>query len=220
MNKENKIQSKKSHIDHIVIGTTNLFLGTKILETKFNTKFSPGGEHQIMGTHNNLLKLQSDIYLEVIANNPNSQKPFRQRWFSLDEVRTKEKIENSPRALCWVLQVNDIENTVKKCGYNPGEILQISRGELTWKITVPSNGILVDNGVLPAFIEWPSDQHPSKKLTDTNVTINMLSLFHPEPYKIKNIISNLIESDIIQVFEGDPKIEFNLTTPNGKVLIN
>jgi hypothetical protein len=210
----------KSHIDHIVIGTANLFLGTKILETKFNTKFSPGGEHQIMGTHNNLLKLQSDIYLEVIANNPNSEKPFRQSWFSLDEVRTKEKIETSPRALCWVLQVNDIENTVKKCGYNPGEILQISRGELTWKITVPSNGMLVDNGVLPALIEWSSDQHPSKKLTDSNVTINMLSLFHPEPYKIKNIISNLIKSDLIQVFEGVPKIEFNFTTPNGKVFIN
>ena len=210
----------KSHIDHIVIGTTNLFLGTKILETKFNTKFSPGGEHQIMGTHNNLLKLQSDIYLEVIANNPNSEEPFRQRWFSLDEVRTKKKIETSPRALSWVLQVNDIENTVKKCGYNPGEILQISRGELTWKITIPSNGMLVDNGVLPALIEWPNDQHPSKKLTNSNVSINMLSLFHPEPYKIKNIISNLIESDLIQVFEGFPKIEFNLTTPNGKVLIN
>ena len=48
----------------------------------------------------------------------------------------------------------------------------------------------------------------------------MLSLFHPEPYKIKNIISNLIESDLIQIFEGVPKIEFNLTTPNGKILIN
>ena len=173
-----------------------------------------------MGTHNNLLKLQSDIYLEVIANNPNSEKPFRQRWFSLDEVRTKEKIENSPRALCWVLEVDNIEDTVKKCGYSPGEILQLSRDELTWKITVPSNGILVDKGVLPAFIEWPSDQHPSKKLTDTNVTINMLSLFHPEPYKIKNIISNLIESDLIHVSEGFPKMELILTTQNEKVVID
>ena len=210
----------KSHIDHIVIGTGNLISGTKILETKLNVNFSPGGEHQIMGTHNNLLKLQSDIYLEVIANNPNAENPSRPRWFSLDETKTKEKITHSPRALCWVLKVNDIENTVKKCGYNPGEILQISRGELTWKITIPSNGMLVDNGVLPALIEWPNDQHPSKKLTNSNVSINMLSLFHPEPYKIKNIISNLIESDLIQVFEGFPKIEFNLTTPNGKVLIN
>ena len=210
----------KSHIDHIVIGTGNLISGTKILETKLNVNFSPGGEHQIMGTHNNLLKLQSDIYLEIIANNPDVENPSRQRWFALDETKTKEKITHTPRALCWVLEVNDIENTVKKCGYDPGEILQISRGELTWKITVPSNGMLVDNGVLPALIEWSSHQHPSKKLTDSKVSINMLSLFHPEPYKIKNIITNLIESDLIQVFEGVPKIEFNFTTPNGKVFIN
>ena len=209
-----------SRIDHIVIGAANLISGTNILETKLNVNFSPGGEHQIMGTHNNLLKLQSDIYLEVIANNPNVDKPSRQRWFSLDEASTKEKIKHSPRALCWVLEVDNIENTVKKCGYNPGEILQISRGELTWKITVPSNGSLVDNGVLPALIEWPSGQHPSKKLTNSNVSINKLSLFHPEPYKIKNIISHLIESDLICVSEGLPKIEFILTTQNGKVVID
>ena len=209
-----------SRIDHIVIGATNLISGTKILETKLSTKFSPGGEHQIMGTHNKLWKLQSDIYLEVIANNPNVNKPSRPRWFSLDEARTKEKIKHSPSALSWVLEVDNIENTVKKCGYNPGEILQISRGELTWKITVPSNGGLADNGVLPTLIEWPNDQHPSKKLTSSKVSINKLSLFHPEPNKIKNTLFNLIESDLIRVSEGFPKIELILTTQNGKVVIN
>jgi hypothetical protein len=209
-----------SRIDHIVIGAANLISGTNILETKLGTEFSPGGEHQIMGTHNNLLKLQSDIYLEVIANNPDVSNPSRQRWFSLDEEKTKEKIKHSPRALCWVLEVDNIQNTVKKCGYNPGEILQISRGELTWKITVPFNGSLEDNGVLPALIEWPSDQHPSKKLANSKVSINKLSLFHPKPYKIKKIVSHLIESDLIRVSEGFPKIEFILTTQNGKVVID
>ena len=85
-----------ARIDHIVIGAANLISGTKILETKLSTKFSPGGEHQIMGTHNNLLKLQPDIYLEVIATNPNVEKPSRQRWFSLDEPRTRKKIIQNP----------------------------------------------------------------------------------------------------------------------------
>jgi hypothetical protein len=174
----------------------------------------------MMGTHNNLLKLQSDIYLEVISNNPNVNNPSRPRWFSLDEERTKEKIEHSPQVLCWVLAVNNIENIVKECGYNPGEILQISRGELTWKITVPSNGMLVENGVLPVLIEWPNEQHPSKKLINKNISMNTLSLFHPEPNKIKNIISNLIESDLIRILEGFPKIELILTTENGEVLID
>jgi len=208
-----------SRIDHIVIGAGDLISGTKILETKLNTKLSPGGRHQMMGTHNKLLKVQSDIYLEVIANNPNVDNPSRPRWFSLDEERTKEKIDHSPQVLCWVLAVNNIENIVKECGYTPGEILQVSRGELTWKITVPSNGLLVENGVLPVLIEWPNEQHPSKKLINKNISMNTLSLFHPEPNKIKKIICNLIESDLIRISEGVPKIELILTTENGEVLI-
>jgi len=57
-----------SRIDHIVIGATNLISGTKILETKLSTKFSPGGEHMIMGTHNKLLKLQSNNSLRIACD--------------------------------------------------------------------------------------------------------------------------------------------------------
>ena len=136
-----------SRIDHVVIGAANLISGTSILENKLNTKFSPGGEHQVMGTHNKLLKLQSNMYLEVIAHKPDADTPSRPRWFSLDESNIKEKIKNSPRALCWVLEVDNIEDTVKNCGYNPGEILKLSRDDLTWKVTIPSDGKLVENGV-------------------------------------------------------------------------
>ena len=209
-----------SRIDHVVIGAANLISGTSILENKLNTKFSPGGEHQVMGTHNKLLKLQSNMYLEVIAHKPDADAPSRPRWFSLDETKIKEKIKNSPRALCWVLEVDNLEDTVKNCGYNPGEILKLSRDDLTWKVTIPSDGKLVENGVLPILIEWTNNQHPSKKLNNNNVFLNKLALFHPEPNKIQNIISNLIESDLIHVSEGLAKIELNLTTQNRKVVID
>ena len=51
-------------------------------------------------------------------------------------------------------------------------------------------------------------------------SINKLTLFHPEPYKIKSIVSNLIESDLIHISEDLPKIELNLTTKNGKFVID
>ena len=102
--------NSRSRIDHIVIGTSNLILGTSALESKLSHQFSLGGEHKIMGTHNKLLKLQSNIYLEVIAKNPNADKLTRPRWFSLDENNIIEKIKNTPRALCWVLEVENIED--------------------------------------------------------------------------------------------------------------
>ena len=209
-----------SRIDHIVIGTSNLIVGTSDLETKLNHKFSSGGEHKIMSTHNNLLKLQSNIYLEVIANNPNANKPLRPRWFSLDENIIIEKIKNTPRALCWVIEVENIEDTIKNCGYNPGEILKLSRNEMNWKVTVPNDGKLIDNGILPILIEWNKDQHPSKKLSNSKVTLNKLCLYHPEPKKINNIISNLIESDLISISEGEVKIEVIFDSSSGKVKID
>ena len=209
-----------SRIDHVVIGATNLIAGTNYLETKLKTKLSPGGEHKVMSTHNKLLKLQSNMYLELIANNPHANTPFRPRWFSLDESNIKEKIKNTPRALCWVLEVNNLEDTVKQCGYNPGEILQLSRDDLKWKVTIPSDGKLIDNGVLPIIIEWPNNQHPSNKLNNSNISINKLNLFHPEPNKIQKIISNLIDLDLINISEGLPKMELVLKTRIGKVVID
>ena len=209
-----------SRIDHIVIGANNLISGTSILETKLNVKFSSGGEHKIMGTHNKLLKLQSNIYLEVISNNPKADKLTRPKWFSLDEYNIIEKIKDTPRALCWVLEVENIEDTVKNCGYNPGEILQLSRDSMNWKVTVPPDGKLIDNGILPILIEWNKDLHPSKKLSNSSVSLNKISLYHQDPKKIKKIISNLIQSDLIQILEGSPKIEFFFTTQNGKIIID
>ena len=52
------------------------------------------------------------------------------------------------------------------------------------------------------------------------MSISKISLFHPEPYKIKKIISNLIESDLISSSKGLPKIELILKTQNGKVIID
>ena len=91
---------------------------------------------------------------------------------------------------------------------------------MNWKVTVPPDGKLIDNGILPILIEWNKDQHPSKKLSNSSVSLNRISLYHQEPKKIKQIISNLIQSDLIEVSEGAPKIELILTTQNGEIIID
>jgi len=210
----------KAKIDHLVIGADNLISGTNFLEKKLNTKLLPGGEHKVMGTHNKLLKLQTEIYLEVIANNPNVESPSHPRWFSLDELETKNKIKKSPRSLCWILAIENIDDAVKNCGYNPGKIVELSRGDLEWKVTVPTDGKLIENGVLPFLIEWPKNIHPSKNLTDSSVSLNKILLIHPEPDYIKNILNNLIKSDLISISEGLPKVEFYLRNKNNEIVIN
>ena len=52
------------------------------------------------------------IKLPIGANKPNTDKPSRPRWFSLDENNIIEKIKDTPRILCWVLEVKNIEERI------------------------------------------------------------------------------------------------------------
>jgi len=210
----------RGKIDHIVIGAENLISGTKYIEKKLDTKLFQGGEHKFMATHNKLLKLQKEIYLEVISSNPNVSAPSHPRWFSLDKLKTKKQLKKSPKSLCWILAVDNIKEAVENCGYYPGKIFQLSRDKLKWKVTLPNNGELIENGVLPFLIEWPKNIHPSNNLNKSNIVLNKISLFHPEIKKIKNILNNLIQSDIIDISEGKPEVKFTLKTQNGKTIIN
>ena len=59
-----------SQIDHLGLGVEDLSSATQALESDFGVPFDVEREHPVMGTHNRLLRLQADIYLEVIAANP------------------------------------------------------------------------------------------------------------------------------------------------------
>ena len=90
-----------SQIDHLVLGSEDLSFATQALKFDFGVPFDVGGEHPVMGTHNRLLRLQADIYLEVIAANP-AALPQRTRWFSIDAPK---RLYKGIHPLCWVLQV-------------------------------------------------------------------------------------------------------------------
>ena len=94
-------------IDHIVIGAASLYLTARI-EQQFGAAFGGGGKHPMMATHNRLLKLQDDVYCEVIAVDPYAT-TGRPRWFSLDTPQTKIKLRAGPRPLCWAWSVSDIQ---------------------------------------------------------------------------------------------------------------
>ena len=152
-----------SKIDHLVLGAEDLSSATKALEFDFGVSFNVEGEHPVMGTHNRLLRLQADIYLEVIAANP-AALPQRTRWFSMDDPKTKFRIKKGIHPLCRALQVEDIHEARKNCGYDPGEVINMSRGNLEWQITFPKDGGLAESGVFPVLIQWPSGKNTNHRL--------------------------------------------------------
>ena len=71
-------------IDHIVLSSTDLARDAAALEERLGVPLSEGGKHALFGTHNKLLRL-GDLYLELIAIDPDAPKPERARWFALDD---------------------------------------------------------------------------------------------------------------------------------------
>ena len=206
-------------IDHIVIGAANLEKATKKVEGLLKTKFSTSGKHSLMATHNRLARLQNSAYMEIIAIDPSASFPKsssqEKRWFSLDSAKTQRRLSKGPQPLCWVVAVNNIEQTASNCGYEPGRIIEMSRGDFRWKLTVPGSGELCEDGVLPVLIEWPNAKNPAEMMPKSGLILKQLLLSHPNPRSIERILSKLDISGPIDIKLGEPVLQFFFEKPDG-----
>jgi Glyoxalase-like domain len=199
-------------IDHLVIAAPSLAAGAKMLHEALGISPQLGGEHERMGTHNLLLRLGEKIYLEVIAINPAAAKSDRPRWFSLDELVP----DSPPRLVTWVARSNDIHAAQAACNNIHGDINTMSRGDLNWLITIPADGSMPFDGVMPTLIQWQSLQHPASRLEDRGCELLSLKGFHPDAVRINDLLQTLdvgagvsIEQHARQLLTAEIK------TPNG-----
>ena len=60
----------------------------------------------------------------------------------------------------------------------------MQRDTLQWKITIPDDGALIENGVVPMLIEWPAGVHPVQTMPDLGCRLMRLEVHHPQPEKL------------------------------------
>ena len=112
-------------LDHLVVVARTLEEGTTYVEAVLGVEMSAGGKHPYMGTHNRLLSLGTDVFLEVIAIDPDAPKPPHRRWFGLDAY------DGAPRMMNWVCQTDDIDAALEDAppgsGKPPVTLTVISR---------------------------------------------------------------------------------------------
>jgi hypothetical protein len=93
-------------IDHLAVVADRLDEGVALVERLFGVTMAGGGKHPLMGTHNRLLSL-GDLYLEVIAVDPESPAPGRPRWFDMD------RFAGPPRLTNWVAGCDDLVDEIE-----------------------------------------------------------------------------------------------------------
>ncbi|MCX7176669.1 MAG: VOC family protein [Proteobacteria bacterium] len=203
-------------LDHLVLATHDLEQGAAWLADHLGVALSPGGTHAAMATHNRLLKLGPSTYLELIAIDPLAPAPPRPRWFALDTPRMQARIAERPRLIHWVARSTDIVSESVRSLEPLGEITPMRRGDFEWLITVPADGHLPADGLLPTLIEWRAPRHPANTLPEASCTLLKLEGFHPDPVRIQTTLAALGLDQALAMHAGaDIELLAHLETPVG-----
>ena len=171
-----------------------------------------GGLHPKMGTQNALLRLGEEIYLEVIAIDPDARDPERPRWFGLDHLA----VDSEPQLVTWVCRTSDIETATRNTPFAAGSITEMSRGNLHWLISLPDDGSLIWEGVAPNLIQW-SDQPPVTSMPVSSCELKSLELNHPQATRLDNWLQEIeFDSPCLTVSDDAPiSIKAKIQTPRG-----
>ena len=203
-----------NQLDHLVYAAPDLAAAVDALALRTGVRAEPGGRHIGLGTHNALVALGTDTYLEIIAPDPAQPPPAMPRPFGLD---TKAR----PHLVTWAMKAPDIDAHVaaaRAAAYDPGVVMSMARTRpdgvrLTWKLTLTPK--LSGDGLVPFLIDWGTSQHPAAGAA-TGCTLVELRAEHPEPEVVRPLLKAL--NVPLSVAPGAaPRLIATIDTPLGRI---
>ncbi len=168
-----------AEIDHLVIGAASLEAGAAFLERHLGCRPVAGGAHPGVGTHNMLLGLGPDQYIEIIAPDPAQAPPAHPRPFDLDDAAVKLALEAEPHLIAYVAATPALEAVVSRLGAShAGEIRAMRRGDLAWRMAFPPQRQDMGN-LIPPLIQWDGPKAASR-IADSGWRLAGLEAEHPD----------------------------------------
>jgi hypothetical protein len=157
------------------------------VEGRFGVRARAGGTHPGQGTHNALLALGAQTYLEIIAPDPGQLAPPAPRPFGVDGLRRGGLVG-------WALACDDIDAAVARArsrGYDPGEVSGGQRATpagavLRWRLTRNA----MPGSLIPFLISWGGTEHPARS-APPGLTLQAFHLEHPDPPSLAPLLTAL-----------------------------
>jgi hypothetical protein len=220
----------QARVDHLVVLASSLAQGQDWCLRTLGVAPGPGGQHPLMGTHNQLLRIATvdypRAYLEIIAVDPAADATARRpgkRWFDMDDEALAQAVrQHGPRLVHFVAGVPQIEAALQAFALldlDRGEALQASRmtpkGLLKWRIAVRPDGQRLLDGCLPTLIEW-GDVHPAAGMADAGLHLQSVTVSHPQAPRL-GAAFEAIGLHGVAVAQGPANLCAVLQTPKGRV---
>lgn len=202
-------------LDHLVVVAADLDGGQDYIEELLGVETVLGGKHHEMGTHNRLLRLGEDQYLEIIAIDPCGNAPERPRWFGMDGAATHSRVGEVPRLAAWVARTADIGWAAERPPYDAMSVREMSRDDLRWQMTFTSDGSLPLEGALPLLIEWKTQPMPPLRLPDSGCALKRLVVQSPQDQRVRRVLYELGLDGVDVDHSVQTGLTATLTTPGG-----
>jgi glyoxalase-like protein len=197
-------------LDHLVVGAATLDAARAHIEDALGVRMQPGGTHSVFQTHNALLGLSDNLYLEAIAPDPTLAAPTRPRWYDLDRFTGDARLSN------WACSVHDMERALKDMPKGTGSPVDVSRGNLSWQMAVSEDGTTPFDNLWPALIQWPDGMHPAARLQPSGVRLLQFTLVHPEGERLALELARHLSDDRITFETGGIGMSAEFDTPHGR----
>lgn len=210
-------------LDHLVVTAASCEQGVSWLQAKSGIRIPFGGQHPLMGTHNHLTALAEDQFLEVIAIDPEGEKPAGARWFNLDDKQHQVRLDTAPVLTTWVAATDNLDETldaIRQLGIDPGVPVEQKRGDLRWRLALKENGSLAYDGIFPILIEWPPEVNPVSRMQDQGLRLENLVATHPQAELLSTALALLGLTDLISIRDGTPALTANMNVNEQRFSLN
>lgn len=201
-------------IDHIAYAVPNLEKSCKDLEEKLGCKVVIGGRHLNNGTHNALINLGNEIYLELLAIDEENKEIKSPRWMGVDII-------TEPRVTRWAIKSDNLGAelaTLKEYNEGLAQSFEGSRKKqdgstLKWHMALPLPSPEIE--LAPFAVDWKDSIHPTKSLPDECELLS-IEFKHPNPAKVNELFSKLnIEHKAHQAVSTEIKLV--IKSPKGVI---
>lgn len=173
-----------ARLDHITVIAPSLEVGAAYVEARLGVPPGAGRKHPGMATHNLLLSLGPEAYLEVIAVDPAAPPVRRPRWFGLDHLSP----DAPARLAAWVASTDDIE---KAAVPELGDIERMYREHHAWEMTVRRDGSVPLGGAAPLLIQRSSMASPAAAMPASGLVLRRLLVRHPAPSEVASLLAKI-----------------------------
>jgi hypothetical protein len=201
-------------IDHLVYAVPSLPAAVTEVAERLGVRAQAGGKHIGLGTHNALLALGPQTYLEIIAPDPEQPEPPAPRPFGLDSVGHGGLVR-------WAVACDDINAAVAAArgrGYDPGDVVDGQRTGptgtvLRWRMTISETA----DGLAPFLISWGDTEHPARS-APRGLTLETFHIEHPDPASLVPLLAAL-GADVEVKPAAAAALVARLSGPNGSTVL-